>query len=379
MKRTLLFLFFFIAGYQLTYAQFNNSAIENRIRPDSNAVGEVHFNFYNFNYVRDYEYANQFHDGYTLYGTQLQPQLVYFAHPNLAIVAGAYIRKDFGDNGVKEAKPLFALKYHKKDLTLNFGSLEGGIHHGYIEQLWNFERQITDPIQYGTQLIVEKEKFKLDAWIAWQKMIYSPSPVKEQIIGGLTTEGTILQRNGWKLSVPVQFLAYHKGGQIDTLKSIPLQTLFNGAAGLKLHKEIGGNTIKEIYTDNYVAVYKDFSPVKTEPFQGGFGVWLNAGVDTKFGSIVASYWKGNNFETIKGMPLYQSVSTTLYDFGYQEKSRSIFLLRYCYQKELLPNLYLDTRIEPHFDLGTSRKESLQFQGSFFLTYKQDFKLFTVKK
>jgi len=379
MKKTLLFIFFIIAGYELTYAQFNNSAIENRIRPDSNAVGEVHFNFYNFNYVRDYEYANQFHDGYTLYGTQLQPQLVYFAHPNLAIIAGAYIRKDYGDNGVNEAKPLFTLKYHKKDLTLNFGSLEGGIHHGYIEQLWNFERQITDPIQYGTQLIVEKEKFKLDAWIAWQKMIYSPSPVKEQIIGGLTTESTILQRNGWKLSVPVQFLAYHKGGQIDTLKSIPLQTLFNGAAGLKLHKEIGGNTIKEVYTDNYVAVYKDFSPVKTEPFKGGFGIWLNAGVDTKFGGIVASYWKGNNFETIKGMPLYQSVSTTLYDFGYQEKSRSIFLLRYCYQKELLPNLYLDTRIEPHIDLGTSRKESLQFQGSFFLTYKQDFKLFTVKK
>jgi len=379
MKTTLLFLFFIFAGYQMTYAQFNNSAIENRIRPDSNAVGEVHFNFYNFNYVRDYEYSNQFHDGYTLYGTQLQPQLVYYAHPNLAIVAGAYIRKDFGDNGVNEAKPLFTLKYHKKDLTLNFGSLEGGIHHGYIEQLWNFERQITDPIQYGTQLIVEKEKFKLDAWIAWQKMIYSPSPVKEQIIGGLTTESTILQRNGWKLSVPVQFLAYHKGGQIDTLKSIPLQTLFNGAAGLKLHKEIGGNTIKEIYTDNYVAVYKDFSPVKTAAFKGGFGVWLNAGVDTKFGSIVASYWKGNNFETIKGMPLYQSVSTTLYDFGYKENSRSIFLLRYCYQKELLPNLYLDTRIEPHIDLGTSRKESLQFQGSFFLTYKQDFKLFTVKK
>ena len=379
MKTTLLFLFFFAAGYQLTYAQFNNSAIENRIRPDSNAVGEVHFNFYNFNYVRDYEYSNQFHDGYTLYGTQLQPQLVYYAHPNLAIVAGAYIRKDYGDNGVNEAKPLFTLKYHKKDLTLNFGSLEGGIHHGYIEQLWNFERQITDPIQYGTQLIVEKEKFKLDAWIAWQKMIYNPSPVKEQIIGGFTTEGTIVQRNGWKLSVPVQFLAYHKGGQIDTLKSIPLQTLLNGAAGLKLHKEIGGNTIKEIFTDNYVALYKEVSPVKTEPFNGGFGVWLNAGVNTKFGSIVASYWKGNNFETIKGMPLYQSVSTTLYDFGHKESRRSIFLLRYCYQKELLPNLYLDTRIEPHFDLGTTRKESLQFQGSFFLTYKQDFKLFTVKK
>ncbi|MCX2486018.1 hypothetical protein [Pedobacter sp. MR2016-24] len=378
MKTTLLFLFLLVAGYQVSYAQFNSSAIENRIRPDSNAVGEVHFNFYNFNYVRNYEYSNQFHDGYTLYGTQLQPTLVYYAHPNLAIVAGAYIRKDFGDNGINDAKPLFTLKYHKKDLTLNFGSLEGGIHHGYIEQLWDFERQITDPVQYGTQLIVEKEKWKLDAWIAWQKMIYRASPVKEQIIGGLTAERTLLQKNGWKLSVPLQFLAYHKGGQIDLLKDEPLQTLFNGATGFKLHKEIGTN-IKEVYTDNYVAVYKEFSPTKTQPYQGGYGLWFNAGMDTKFGSFVASYWKGNNFITIKGMPLYESVSSTLYDFGHKENNRSILLLRYAYQQELLPHLYLDVRVEPHVDLGTSRKEQLQFQHSFFLTYKEDFRLFKVKK
>ncbi|WP_442588678.1 hypothetical protein ACSBL2_21830 [Pedobacter sp. AW31-3R] len=379
MKRALLFLFLLVAGYQVSYAQFNNTAIENRIRPDSNAVGEVHFNFYNFNYVRNYEYSNQFHDGYTLYGSQLQPQLVYFAHPNLAIVAGAYIRKDFGDNGVHDAKPLFTLKYHKKDLTLNFGTIEGGIHHGYIEPLWNFERQITEPVQYGTQLLVEKEKFKLDAWIAWQKQIYRPSPVKEQIIGGLSTETRLLYRNGWKLSIPAQFLAYHKGGQIDLLKDEPLQTLFNGATGFKLHKELGGGNVREVFTDNYVAAYKDFSPTKTLAYQGGFGLWLNAGMETKFGSLVASYWKGNNFMSIKGMPLYESVSTTMYDYGHKESNRSILLLRYAYQKELIPNLYLDVRVEPHIDLGTSQTEKLQFQHSFFLTYKEDFRLFKVKK
>jgi hypothetical protein len=378
MKRALLILIFTVAGFHSSWAQFNPIAIENRIRPDSNAVGEVHFNFYNFNYVRDYEYSNQFHDGYTLYGTQLQPQLVYYAHPNLAIVAGAYIRKDFGDNGVNDSKPLFALKYHKKDLSLIFGSLEGGIHHGYIEQLWDFERQITDPIQYGTQLIIEKKNWKLDAWIAWQKQIYTPSPVKEEIIGGLTAERSLWQSNGWKLSLPLQFLVYHKGGQTDTLKSVPLLTIGNGATGLKLHKEIGGN-VQEVFTDNYIVGYKDFSPTKIQAFQGGYGLWFNAGANTRWGSIVASYWKGNNFQTIKGMPLYESVSSTLYDAGYKEKSRSILLLRYAYQHELLPHLYLDVRVEPHVDLGTSRTEQLQFQGSFFLTYKQDFKLFKIKQ
>lgn len=359
------------------YGQFNQKAIENRIHPDSNAVGEVHFNFYNFNFVRNYEYSNDFHDGYTLYGTQIQPQLVYQAHPNLAITAGAVIRKDFGDNGVYDAKPLFSVKYQKRDLSLIFGSIEGGIHHNYIEPIYNFERHITDPVEYGTQLLVEKEKFKLDAWIAWQKMIYRGSAAKEEIIGGLSTETILSNFNGWKFSVPAQFLVYHQGGQIDVLKDIPITTLFNGAMGFKLHKMIDGRRIKEVYTDNYVAAYKDFSGDKRRAYQGGYGLWLNAGLETTFGSFVASYWKGNKFISIKGMPLYESVSNNLYNTGFTQNHRNILSLRYAYQRELIPNLYLDVRFEPHIDLNDTGKQ-LQFNHSFFLTYKQNFRLFKVK-
>ena len=376
MKTSLLTLSFLMM-VNMAFGQFNQSALENRIRPDSNAVGEVHFNFYNFNFVRNYEYSNEFHDGYTLYGTQLQPQIVYQAHKNLAITAGAFIRKDFGDNGIEKAKPLFSLKYQKRNLSLIFGSLEGGIHHNYIEPLYDFERQITDPIEYGTQLLVEKENFKLDAWIAWQRMIYKGSAAKEEILGGLSTETTISNFNGWKFSVPAQFLVYHQGGQIDVLKDIPLTTLFNGATGFKLHK-LMPLPIKTIYTNNYVAVYKDFSGDKRRAFQGGFGLWLNAGIETTFGSLVASYWKGNKFISIKGMPLYESVSNNLYNTGFTQQHRNILSLRYAYQKELIANLYLDVRFEPHIDLDHSDKQ-LQFNHSFFLTYKQDIKLFKIKK
>lgn len=357
-------------------AQLNNESLFNCIRPADSLNKELHFNFYNFNYVRNYEYANKFHDGYTLYGTQLEPQLVYYAHPNLAITAGAYLRKDFGNEGIYDAKPLFSLKYHKKDLTLVFGSLEGNIQHNYIEPIYNFERKITTPIEYGTQLLVDKEDFKLDGWIAWQKMIYKGDAAKEEIVGGLNTETTLLKIGRWKLTMPAQFLAYHQGGQIDVLKEIPLSTLFNGAAGFKLHKAVGLN-VKEVFTDNYVAVYKDFSPTKTRAYQGGYGLWLNAGVATKWGTLVASYWKGNNFLTIKGMPLYQSVSENLYDKGYKESNRNILALRYVYQKELVPNLYLDVRFEPHIDLNNSAG-NLQFNHSLFLTYKEDFRIFKRK-
>lgn len=376
LKKALTLISFLLSSY-IASAQFNQSAFENRIRPDSSLVNEVHFNFYNLNYVRNYEYTNDFHDGYTLYGTQLQPQLVYYAHPNLAITAGAFIRKDFGRNGISDAKPLFSVKYHKRNLTLIFGSLEGNIQHRYIEPLYDFERILTTPIEYGTQLLVERKKFTLDAWIAWQKMIYKGDPTKEEIIGGLSTESFLIKNDDWKLSIPAQFLAFHQGGQIDVLKEIPITTMFNGATGIKLHKDINGN-IKQVYTDNYIAVYKDFSPDKRRVYQGGFGLWLNAGVESKWGSLVASYWKGNNFISIKGMPLYESVSDNLYSPGLRQSSRNIVSLRYAYQKELIPHLYLDVRFEPHIDLDHTDKQ-LQFNHSFFLTYKQDFKLFKAKK
>jgi hypothetical protein len=376
LKKAVLFISFLSSTY-IASAQFNQSAFENRIRPDSSLTDEIRFNFYNLNYVRNYEYTNDFHDGYTLYGTQLQPQITYYAHPNLAITAGAFIRKDFGRNGVTDAKPLFNVKYHKRNLTLIFGSLEGGIQHKYIEPLYDFERILTNPIEYGTQLLVERKRFNLDAWIAWQKMIYTGEAAKEEIIGGLSTETTLAENNGWKFSVPAQFLVFHQGGQIDVLKEIPITTMFNGAAGLKLHKQINEN-IKQIYTDNYVAAYKDFSPDKRRAYEGGFGLWLNAGVESKWGSLVATYWKGNNFISIKGMPLYESVSYNLYSPGLTQSKRNIVALRYAYQKELIPHFYLDVRFEPHIDLDNSDKQ-IQFNHSFFLTYKQDFKLFKTKK
>jgi len=373
-----LFVILLLSLAHSVYAQLNNKYLYNRIRPADSLTNEVHLNFYNFNYVRNYEYSNDFHDGYTLYGTQLEPQLTYFAHPNLAITAGAYLRKDFGnERGLYDAKPLFNVKYSKNNLTLVFGSLEGNIQHNYIEPIYNFERKITTPIEYGTQLLIEKEKFNLDAWIAWEEMIYRGDAAKERVAGGFTADITLVNNKGWKLGIPAQALVSHIGGQIDVVEGIPLSTLFNGATGFTLSKNIGYH-IKQVYTNNYVAAYKDNSPNKVRAYNGGFGLWLNAGIETRWGNFAGSYWKGNQFITIKGMPLYQSVSENLNSYGYTQKHRNILMLRYVFQKELLPNLFLDVRFEPHFDLDNSEK-NLQFNQSFFLTYRENFKLFKIKK
>lgn len=376
MKRLLLSILFSTAVFQL-YAQLDNSYLINNIRPSDSLTKEFHLNVGSFNYVRNYEYTNAFHDGYTLYGTQFLPHLTYYAHPNLAITAGAYLRKDFGDDtGLRDGQLLFNVKYSKKDLTLVFGSLEGNINHGYIEPIYNFERRITNPVEYGTQLLIEKKHFDLDAWIAWQKMIYKGDAAKEEIIGGFTTAAKAIKNKRWSLNFPAQMLVYHQGGQIDVLNGIPVTTLFNGAFGVTLSKAFEGD-VKEIYTKNYLAAYKDFSSTKVRAYQQGLGLWLNAGVNTVWGNFSGSYWKGNKFLTIKGMPLYQSISETIDNAGYTEDKRNILTIRYQYLKQLLPNLYLDVRFEPHFDFHNSARQ-MQFNHSLFLTYKESFKLFKVK-
>lgn len=376
MKKLLAFLILHLLSSPL-WAQRFDAYLFNRIRPVDSIERQLSFNFNNFNYVRNYEYSNNFHDGYTLYGTQLEPQLVYYAHPNLAVTLGAYLRKDFGREGIKDAKPLFSLKYHKNSHTLIFGSLEGNIQHQYIEPIFNFEQKITNPIEYGTQYLVEKAGFRLDSWISWQRMIYRGDAQKEEIVGGISAKLKLFESGYWRAEIPLQFLAYHQGGQIDVLKQIPISTLANAAGGFTITKEIGRN-VKSFVSENYLTMYKDFSPTKLRAYQGGFGIWMMTGFTTKWGNLLASYWYGNRFITIKGMPLYQSVSENLYENGFKQQKRNLLGLRYTYQQELLPKLYLDVRFEPHIDLNSQAK-NLQFNHSFFISYRDELKIFRVRK
>jgi hypothetical protein len=94
--KKILFLFILSVLFYSSEAQILNDSLEYRIRPDSVRTGELYLSVHNFNYMRNYEYFNKIQDGYTLFGAQLEPQLVYYAHPRLAVTAGVHLRKDFG-------------------------------------------------------------------------------------------------------------------------------------------------------------------------------------------------------------------------------------------------------------------------------------------
>jgi hypothetical protein len=359
-------------------AQILNDSLEYRLRPDSTRTGELYLSVHNFNYMRNYEYFNKIQDGYTLFGAQLEPQLVYYAHPRLAVTAGVHLRKDFGGRGIYKTYPLISLKYQHGNTTLINGVLEGNIHHRMLEPIYDFEKKITDPVEYGTQFILKNENLFLDAFINWKKMIYKPSLVQEQVLGGLSAELNLIKNSSLSLSIPLQLTVFHQGGQIDVIDE-PLQTLVNSALGFKLKLPFSG-WIKDFRTENYLISFNDFSFTDVQPFSKGYGWYLNAGFDThKLGSFMGTFWKGEAFISTDGMPLYQSVSQHIVHQGYNEKNRKLFILRYSYQQKLIQNLYMDFRFEPMMDLGRpagSRK--IEFSNSSFLMYKQEFRLHKAK-
>ncbi len=376
--KNLYFLILSIFSLSSVQAQILNDSLEYRIRPDSLKTGELHLSVHNFNYMRNYEYFNKIQDGYTLFGAQLEPQLLYYAHPRLTISAGVHFRKDFGGRGIYRTFPLFSVKYQKHNTTLINGVLEGSIHHRMIEPLYDFEKKITEPVEYGTQFIIDNRAFFLDAFINWKRMIYKPSPDQEQILGGASAEISLVKDAKVDLSIPLQLTAFHQGGQID-VTTVPLQTLVNTAAGFKLKIPMNG-FVTAFRSENYYTTYTDFSFTSAQAFDAGGGWFLNSGFDTKYGSLMGTYWDARGYISSNGMPIYQSVSQHINYPGLTQRHRMLLMIRYSYQKRLLPNLYLDFRFEPMMDLtrpAGSRK--IEFSNSSFLMYKQEFRLHKIKK
>ncbi|MEX2335639.1 MAG: hypothetical protein WD555_00035 [Fulvivirga sp.] len=367
-------LFLLLTASLSVYAQLDNSIFEQRtiINPsDSNAL---FFGINTMGFTKNIEYFNDIADGYTLFGYQLNPYFSYYPTANFRIDAGVYLQKDFGANGYADIVPTFSLKYLHGDIAIIFGNIEGNVSHRLIEPLYDFESVLVDRLENGVQLRVEKEKLFLDGWVEWQQMIYKGDPKQEEVTGGLSLNYTV-KSDQLKLSIPVQFLVKHIGGQIDSSPA-PLQTYTNSAAGISLAYDVGhDNYIQGISMDNYYVHYKDFSNEQLQAFKDGSGWYFNLAVKTRSNiELMASYWRGHEFISFMGGQLYPSVSSTFKSPWIVEPVRELFILRFMHNLKITDQLYLSTRVEPFYDLGNG---TFEFSHGLYINYSTDF--FLLKK
>lgn len=372
MARLLLIFLIPLAFVHDALSQLDNSVFEDRKKSFHERSNRVYLSLDVLGFTRNNEYFNKIADGYTLFGYQLNPSISYYPSENVRIDAGVYMQKDFGNSGFQTVSPTLSIKVKRNDLSIIFGNLDGALNHKLIEPLFDFERVLVDRMETGLQAVIDKESLFLDAWINWETMIYPGDTLQEEVSGGISFDYKLLENKNVKVSLPIQTVLYHKGGQID-VSDEPLTSLMNNAIGLNFDVQLDTTGIlKSISAKNYFVYYTDFSFERRLPFNNGTGIYSNLDVEFKWFDFMISYWRGNDFISIKGAPLYQSVSNNYKNPGYLEDRRELLIFRFMHDIKILDNLFLSSRFEPFFDLGNSK---LEFSHGFYVNYRPDFFLF----
>ena len=353
----------------MAWGQLDNRAFEQYLKVEPDDSSALYFGINALGFNKNNEYFNDIADGFTLFGYQFNPYLSYQPLSNFRFDVGLFLRKDFGTDDITEIAPTFSLKYKKHNYALIFGTLEGSVNHRLVEPLYDFEDVFVDRLENGIQFLYDDNRLKLDAWVDWQNMIFRGDDDQEEVTGGLSAN-YLIRDNGYKLSIPFQFLVFHRGGQID-LSDGPLVTIVNTSFGFLLEKELSNaDFFTHIKTENHYVWYNDFSPQKLQTFNNGNGWYFNFQVDTKIDlNLMVSYWRGDEFISINGGQLYPSISSTVKNANAVEEVRELLIFRFFHDIKISDHLYISSRFEPFYDL---QNERFEFSHGLYVNYRPRF-------
>lgn len=369
MRKQLLLITLVTFLFSSLYAQIDYEIFKDSATLKAEDTGKLSVEVDNLNYLRNYEYFGDMALSHTMIGYQFMPQVKYQLNKNFLFKGGIFLRREYGRDGFVSVLPVLTAKYQKNGLSMILGTLEGALNHNFIEPIYDAESIINDRIEQGAQVILDKKRFWMDWYIDWEKAIVRYSPYREEFTSGISSKIKLVRNQNVDIDIPLQVMVAHKGGQIDT-SGLPVESLLNTAIGASFLFKPNNDFLKGIRTDHYFAYYRDISGTKNQLFNEGTGWYSTLVFQSKWNlDLDIRYWKGDSFFGPRGGALYSSVSEKIP--GYGEKKRELVFASLIYDKQLFPNLFLDLRLEPYYDL---ENEFLEYSYSVFLRFKKDFKI-----
>jgi hypothetical protein len=311
-------------------AQSSNRLFLSGKKINAGQKGELRFELDNINFFKNNEFSSEIIEGYTLPGFRILPKVTYHFLPELRMELGLHallfhgaerypmmgyrdiaVWKDdkyvYGFHLMPWLRAHLALSDHA-DLVL--GSIYGGANHRLIEPLYAPELNLTADPETGLQLLLDYPFLDVDAWVNWQSFIYKGDTHQEEFIAGLSSRIRLNSpASRFHLYLPVQGLAQHRGGEIDTLLTSSVQTLMNGAAGLGVTwNNPAGGLLQSVGLEVHAAGYYQQAG-ELWPLESGHGLHIQADANLKDFYLKAGYWESFGFISILGLPYYGSVST----------------------------------------------------------------------
>lgn len=292
----------------LADAQVDNSFFDWTPQFSSTDSGRLGIEVENLNYLRNVEYSTYADKGRTLYGLQAGSQIHYQISSNVAVRAGIYATKDFGNDNFTDVLPLYGITWKSNNSTLNFGNIEGAMMHRLIHPLYDPDNVIRKRLENGTQYIFKNDRIFFDLWLNWEKNIEYDSPFQEEFTGGVSSSIDLIKKEKFTFAGIVQMLAKHKGGEINKFKASP-SSRYNFDYGAKLEIPVKNfMKLNEVNFQAHFVYFEDPSKNNIDTFIDGLGQYLSMTLRWDRLTLVANYWDGHQFQSPTGDVIFQSIS-----------------------------------------------------------------------
>jgi hypothetical protein len=193
------------------------------------------------------------------------------------------------------------------------------------------------------------KRFKSDLWMNWEKFIMTGDPYKEEFTVGTNSKFLLTEPDAeFGFSIPVQGLVAHKGGQIDSAKNLPMQSLVNLAGGLSFEHKIKTTYINAWGLNAMYVSANDISPTKMQPYISGYGLFTEGWINSKYVNLHSGYWDGNYFFAPRGEALFSSVSVK--KAGILVPCNQLVYGKIAFKKEVYKDISIELRFECYYEM-----------------------------
>lgn len=317
-----------LSGLSVASAQIPERVYKTDFKIDPEKKGQLSVELDNISFFKDNEFAGTVVKGYSLPGLWLQPKAVFYPLRNIKLEAGFHALIYHGANkypnyayqdiakwkGNQYQTGVHILPYFRAQIGLSdhvdiiLGDIYGGANHNLIEPLYNPELNLTSDPEVGLQLLYTSRYFDLDSWVNWQSFIFEGDTHQEAFTFGISGRVKFNQpESRFHFYMPIQGMAQHRGGEIDTLYTNSVQTLMNGAVGVGGVWNTGHPVFKNVNVELDATGYYQQAG-KIWPFNNGYGLYARASADIYDFRVKTSYWKCDDFISMYGSPFFGAVS-----------------------------------------------------------------------
>ncbi len=291
------------------------------------------FNFYSDNT----EFFEPFRLRETILGQQVKTFLMAKTGGRTAVRIGLFADHRAARDTETRVQPIFSFIHQAGQLENVMGALLPVRRHGLIEPMQVTTLELTRPVEYGTQLILENGSLSADAFLNWQNLL-APGSRETFDYGG---SARLLLFEG--ISLGVQAHGYHVGGVTYYFPGI-IRNNIAGGVGLVLESRFPllGSSSLEAY-----GMGSSDSNRPGYPGPGaGQGIYFKETFSPiKDWKIFGIAWRGWDFMSEEGDPNYNSIG---YDGVYYKSDRNYEEIGIGYSASVDPGVVFDFELRSHW-------------------------------